>query len=238
MFRDKIELKGFDKTDAEYKDLLGRVLAIQADCEIGGPYLYVKDMLPTAPTKMDQLIVARTAAEEIDHFRKVARVARDIGVDVSYVLSWPNEKRYLEAFRGLINTWGDYAVFGFLIERVGLYQLEEFSDCTYVALPQILPEIIKEELGHIGFGTNKTAELAAKGDEQKEKVQSAVNFWYIKALTCSATRSRSDPSDSSTGESNAEPTLEAREEYIREVSPLIETMGLHVPDPVKGRKYL
>lgn len=61
MFRDKIELNDFDKMDAEYKDLLGRVLAIQADCEIGGPHLYVKDMLPSAPTKMDQLIVARTA---------------------------------------------------------------------------------------------------------------------------------------------------------------------------------
>lgn len=103
-------------------------------------------------------------------------------MDVSYVLSWPNEKRYLEAFRGVINTWEDYAVFGFLIDRVGLYQLEEFSDCTYVALPRILPEIIKEELGHIGFGTNKTLELAATGDEQKQNIQKALDFWYPKAL--------------------------------------------------------
>jgi hypothetical protein len=51
MFRDKIELNDFDKMDAEYKDLLGRVLAIQADCEIGGPHLYVKDMLPNRPNK-------------------------------------------------------------------------------------------------------------------------------------------------------------------------------------------
>ena len=123
MFRDKIEPRDFEKMDPEYKELLERVLAIQADCEIGGPHLYVKDMLPTAPTKTDQLIVARTAAEEIDHYRKVARVAGEIGVDVSYVLSWPNEKRYLEAFRGLITTWEDYAVFGCLIDRVGFYQL-------------------------------------------------------------------------------------------------------------------
>ena len=45
-----------------------------------------------------------------------------------------------------------------------------------------MPEIIKEELGHIGYGTNKTAELAAKGDEQKEKIQTAINFWYSQAL--------------------------------------------------------
>ena len=126
MFRDKIELKDLDKMDAEYRELLGRVVTIQADCEIGGPHLYVKDILPSAPTKVDQLMVARTAAEEMDHFRKIARVAGDMGVDVSFVLTWPNQKRYLDAFRGIIKTWEDFAIFGFLIDRVGRYQLEEF----------------------------------------------------------------------------------------------------------------
>lgn len=37
MFRDKINCDDFGKMAAEYKDLLGRVLAIQSDCEIGGP---------------------------------------------------------------------------------------------------------------------------------------------------------------------------------------------------------
>jgi hypothetical protein len=56
MFTDKIDVKDFDKMDPEYKDLLGRVLTIQADCEIGGPHLYVEKMLPAAPTKLDQLM--------------------------------------------------------------------------------------------------------------------------------------------------------------------------------------
>ena len=159
MFTDKIELKDFDKMDPEYKELLGRVLTIQADCEIGGPHLYVDKMLPAAPTKLDQLIVARTAAEEIDHFRKVARVAGDIGVDVSFVLSQPNEKRYIDAFRGLITTWEDNAVFGFLIDRVGRYQLEEFYGCSYLPLQRILSDIVTEELGHIEYGYTKTLEL-------------------------------------------------------------------------------
>ena len=49
MFTDKVELKDFEKQDPEYQDLLRRVLAIQADCEIGGPNLYVKHILPNAP---------------------------------------------------------------------------------------------------------------------------------------------------------------------------------------------
>ena len=167
MFTDKVELKDFDKMDPEYKELLARVLTIQADCEIGGPHLYVEKMLPAAPSKLDQLIVARTAAEEIDHFRKVARVAGDIGTDVTFVLSQPNEKRFIDAFRGLITTWEDHAVFGFLIDRVGRYQLEEFYDCSYLPLKRILSGIVTEELGHIEYGYNKTLELLSKGETSK-----------------------------------------------------------------------
>lgn len=238
MFTDRIEAKDFQKMDPEYQDLLGRVLAIQADCEIGGPHLYVEDMLPSAPTKMDQLIVARTAAEEIDHYRKVARVAGDIGEDVSFLLSRPNEERYVESFRGRINTWEDYAVFGFLIDRIGRYQLEEFEGCSYLPLERILPEIMTEEAGHIEFGATKTAELVEKGDESKEKIQRAINYWYIKALDMFG------HSESRRSERYVEWGLkrranrQAREDYIAEVDPLIKAMGLEVPDPLEGRHYL
>ena len=145
MFEDKIEREDLEKMPAEYKELLERVLTIQADCEIGGPHLYVKDILPTAPSQVNQLIVARTAAEEMDHYRKIAKLAGDIGTDTSFLLSIPNQKRSLEAFRGVIKTWEDFAVFGFLIDRVGRYQLEEFLDCSYLPLQRILPEILKRK---------------------------------------------------------------------------------------------
>lgn len=237
MFRDKVDLKDFEKTDPEYQDLLKRVLAIQADCEIGGPHLYLKHILPNAPTKVDQLIVARTAAEEIDHYRKMARIAGDLGVDVSYVLSRPNQERYVESFRGLITTWEDFSVFGFLIDRVGRYQLEEFIDCSYVPLERILPDTTREEEGHIDYGTNKTRELATHRPESKERVQRSIDVWYPKALdmfgSSHSKRSERYRYWGLKRRSNAE----ARAEYIREVNPLIEDMGLTVPDPDKGRTY-
>jgi ring-1,2-phenylacetyl-CoA epoxidase subunit PaaA len=238
MFCDKVELKDLEKMDPEYRDLLSRVVTIQADCEIGGPHLYVKDILPSAPSKIDQLVVARTAAEELDHYRKIARVAGDMGVDVSFVLSWPNQKRYLDAFRGKITTWEDFAVFGFLIDRVGRYQLEEFFGCTYQPLTQILPVVIKEEIGHVGYGESKTAELAAKGDESRAKVQRALDFWYIKALDMfgrsDSTRDQRYIYWGLKRRTNAQ----ARQEFIQEVDPLVEKLGLVVPDPARGRQYL
>jgi ring-1,2-phenylacetyl-CoA epoxidase subunit PaaA len=239
MFTDKVELKGFEHQDPEYKDLLARVLAIQADCEIGGPNLYVKDILPSAPTKLDQLIVARTAAEEMDHYRKMARVAGDIGVDVSYVLSRPNRERYVEAFRGTITTWEDFSVFGFLIDRVGRFQLEEFIGATYQPLARVVedPQVIREEEGHIDFGTNCTAEYAAKGGEAKERIQNAVDYWYTKGLDMFGR------SDSRRSERymywglKRRTNAEARQQYKAEVDALITQMGLTIPDPNKGRLY-
>jgi ring-1,2-phenylacetyl-CoA epoxidase subunit PaaA len=238
MFEDKIDRSALDTMPDEYKKLLARVLTIQADCEIGGPHLYVKDILIGAPNKVDQLIVARTAAEEMDHYRKIAKIAGEIGVDTSFLLSVPNQKRYLEAFRGLINTWEDFATFGFLIDRVGRFQLEEFLDCSYLPLQRILPDILKEEIGHIGFGTNQTAEMAHRGGEQQEQIQRSVDFWYVKALDMFG---RSDSERSNRfchwGLKRRSNT-QARWEFKKEVDPLIAQMGLTVPDPTAGRNYL
>ena len=238
MLEEKIERNALEAMPEEYQQLLGRVLTIQADCEIGGPHLYVKDMLLTAPTKVNQLIVARTAAEEMDHYRKIAVLAGQIGVDTSFLLSIPNQKRYLEAFRGLISSWEDFAVFGFLIDRVGRFQLEEFLDCSYLPLQRIMPEILKEEMSHVGFGTNQTADMALKGGEQREKIQKSIDFWYIKALDMFG---RSDSARSNRychWSLKRRSNTQARREFQKEVEPLIQQMGLLVPDPVAGRQYL
>ena len=239
MFSEKVDLKDLEKQDPEYQDLLRRVLAIQADCEIGGPNLYVKDILPTAPTRLDQLIVARTAAEEMDHYRKMAKIAGDFGVDVSYVLSRPNQERYVEAFRGQIQTWEDFAVFGFLIDRVGRYQLEEFIDCSYLPLARAVedPDILREEEGHIDFGTNCTAEYAAKGGESKERIQKAIDYWYVKGLDMFGNSVSRRSERYIYWGLKRRPNAVARQQYKDEVDALIKQMGLVIPDPNKGRLY-
>jgi ring-1,2-phenylacetyl-CoA epoxidase subunit PaaA len=239
-FTDKLEKpEDVGKMDDEYQHLLKRVLAIQADCEIGGPHLYIEDILLNAPTANEQLIVARTAAEEIDHYRKMARLAADLGVDTSYVLRRSNQERYVEAFRGKISTWEDYAIFGFLIDRVGRYQLEEFADCSYKPLAGILPQVLREEEGHVGHGENLTAEMAASDDpEQRRRIQDSLNRWYPQGLDMF------DMSESRRSERfvywgiKKRTNEQARQDYLDEVNPKIEAMGLQIPDARAGRHYV
>jgi 1,2-phenylacetyl-CoA epoxidase catalytic subunit len=93
-------------------------------------------------------------------------------------------------------------------------------------------------MGHIGFGTNQTAEMALKGGEQQEKIQGSVDFWYIKA------RDQFRPIGFRTLESllplgaKTAEQYSTRWEFKKEVDPLIQQMGLAVPDPITGRQYL
>jgi ring-1,2-phenylacetyl-CoA epoxidase subunit PaaA len=105
-------------------------------------------------------------------------------------------------------------------------------------LEEILPKIVKEEMSHIGYGESKTAEMALKGGESKQKAQRAVDFWYVKALDMfgrsDSTRDQRYIYWGLKRRTNAQ----AREEFIREVNPLIQKLGLAVPDRLEGRRYL
>ena len=128
-------------------------------------------------------------------------------------------------------------MFGFLIDRVGRYQLEEFYNCSYLPLQRILPDIVTEELGHIEYGFNKTLELIQSGDEGKEKAQRAEDFWYVRALDMFG-RSESKRSERYMYWGLKRRTNgEARRQYTEEVNGLLKQMGLQIPDPNKGRLY-
>ncbi len=99
MFTDKIERKDFDKMSKEFQDLLIRVLIVQTDSELGGPDLYLDSWVRLAPTVEDQVLLAKTAYEEIDHHRRFARILEDLGVDATEITKHRRGDRILEAFR-------------------------------------------------------------------------------------------------------------------------------------------
>lgn len=236
-FTGTVEARDFPKMDKEYQDLLLRLFTIQADAEIGGPHLYVDKWLLRAPKADDMWRVARICAEEVDHFRKFNRLLHEIGASADDLLHKDPEDRMVDVFRHSMDTWEDFAAFSFLIDRVGRYQLEEFIGCSYAPVTRILDRIIDEEKGHVSFGEKKLEELC-RTPEGKAKAQGAVDKYYIYALDMFG-KSRSPRNERYLyWRIKRRPNEQAREDYIREVDPLIEAMGLRVPDKLKGRKFL
>jgi 1,2-phenylacetyl-CoA epoxidase catalytic subunit len=237
-FTDRITAADVPKMPAQYRELLTRLLTIQADCEIGGPHVYGPRWFLNAPTANDMWRVTHILAEEIDHFRLINGLLNELGLDRSDLLRHTHDQRYVEAFRVPdAPTWADVAAFCCLIDRVGRFQIEEMVNSSYRPLDKVLPQIIHEELGHVGYGTARLAELAAN-PETKDEAQAAVNRWYPRGLD----------SFGRTGSQRAERYIElglkhrlneeARADYITEVKPILEGMGLSVPDETYGRRYL
>jgi ring-1,2-phenylacetyl-CoA epoxidase subunit PaaA len=237
-FNDKVTPKDFAKMAPEYKDLLIRLLTIQADCEIGGPHIYVDHWTLRAPTIDDQWRVARIASEEIDHCRKILRLLNLIDVDRSDILQRPRSKREVDAFKEDMPTWADFAAFGFLIDKVGEYQLEEMVGSTFAPIDETLPVILREEKGHVAYGEQQLEKLVKSSADGKAQAQAAIDKWFIVGLDMFG------KSGSSRTERYLEWGLkrrtneEARSEYLAEMEPKIAALGLVVPDRLLGRKYL
>jgi ring-1,2-phenylacetyl-CoA epoxidase subunit PaaA len=238
-FTDKVTTRAeFEKMDPEYQDLLIRVLTIQADCEIGGPNIYVPEGWTghRAPSAYDLWKMGQTATEEVDHFRKMNALLNDLGHDATWVVWRPREERYVDAFRAGMPTWADVSVFGLLMDRVGRYQLEEFENCSFQPLSDILPDIMREEIGHVNYGTAQLVKLC-KEPEGKEEAQVALDRWFPLALD-SFGQSESKRSERYIHWGlKRRMNADQRQQFVDEVKPLIDKMGLRQPDPEAGRKY-
>src|SRR5947208_10999806 len=151
-FTDRIEPKEFPKMPEEYRDLLTRLLTIQADCEIGGPHIYVDHWTLRAPTVDDQWRVAKIASEEIDHCRKFLRMLGLLDIDRSDILSRPRSKREVDAFKEDMPEWADFAAFGMLIDKVGEDQLDEWRESSFAPNADYRPQIITCYKGHTFSG--------------------------------------------------------------------------------------
>ncbi len=235
-FTGKVNQQNFSEMPEEYRELLLRVFYIQADAEIGGPHLYVDKWLLRAPTADDMWRVARIAAEEVDHFRKFNNLLKELGRPADDLIHKDLEDRMVDVFRHSMDAWVDFATFSFLIDRVGRYQVEEFLDCSYEPVRGVLPRVIDEEKGHVKFGELKLEELV-KTPEGKKAAQESIDKYYPMALDMFG-RSESKRSERFVYWGiKRRLNAKAREEYIKEVDPEIDRLGLNVPDKVAGRKF-
>ena len=228
-FGDRVSTRAeFDRMPEEYRELLTRVLRIQADCEIGGPHLYVTNWVLTAPSADDIWRMSRIAAEEVDHFRKINKLLKLIGSSADDRLWVDREERYVDAFKSEMPSWADIAVFGLLIDRVGEYQLDEFKDSSFEPLNQMLPPILREEQGHVSFGLHKCRDLIDQG--RKDEVQAAIDRWYPEALDMFGSATSRRVAKYVKWGLKRRTNEQARREYKAEADGVLRELGLDIPD--------
>ncbi len=224
--------------------LVVKLMVVQADTEFASIQQH-RPWLDTAPTLEDRWIESRIVADEARHGLQACRILRDFGEEgqryIDELLSKREGEHKLDAFNMKFNVWGDVGAFTCLVDRVGVYQLRAFQECSYGPLARAMPLMLSEEQLHLNFGASVLRRMVQDGPKyygSKADAQAAVNKWYPRALDMFG------HSNSATSRRAIEYGLkrwtneEARARYIQEVSSLATAIGLELPPPEFDRHIL
>ena len=227
----------------DYAKFLKRLLYVQADTEFASVQQH-RPLLDRSPSLDDRWTEARIVADEMRHGYQICKLLEDFGPEgealIQDLLNRHMGEHKLDSFNMEFEKWSDVAAFAMFVDRVGIYQLRSFQECSYGPLARAIPLMLAEEQLHIGFGANALKRIA--NDENyygdKEEAQAAVNKWFPRALDMFG------HSDSEGSELAVRLGIkkwrneEARKMYLEEVGRLLAGMGLEMPDPMANRRVL
>lgn len=226
------------------RKLLVKLMVVQADTEFASIQQH-RPWLDLAPTLEDRWIEARIVADEARHGLQACRILRDFGEEgqrwIDDLLTKREGEHKLDAFNMKFDRWSDVGAFTCLVDRVGVYQLRAFQECSYGPLARAMPLMLSEEQLHLNFGASVLRRMVQDGPSYAgtpEEAQQAVNKWYPRALDMFG------HSNSETSRKAIEFGLkrwtneEARHRYIEEVAGLMRHVGLDLPPETADRHVL
>jgi len=228
----------------EMRKLIIRLMVVQADTEFASIQQH-RPWLDQAPVLEDRWIEARIVADEARHGLQACRILRDFGEEgqryIDDLLTKREGEHKLDAFNMKFDRWSDVGAFTCFVDRVGVYQLRAFQECSYGPLARAMPLMLSEEQLHLNFGASVLRRMAKDGPKyagSKEEAQAAIRKWYPRALDMFG-HSQSETSRLAIDLGLKRWTNEeARERYIAEIAPIIRSMGLELPPADFDRRIL
>jgi ring-1,2-phenylacetyl-CoA epoxidase subunit PaaA len=186
-----------DMTD-DYRDNLTNLMTMQADSELAGCYGYMP-WIQKAPNIEEKFAVSNIVRDEMRHALAMYGLLEKVGVDIEAHMGQHNytsrdagatdnigEKRLgsdkrVNIFYYPIDTWYDFIMFNFCMDRGAGHQLEDVRQCSYGPWAREIERIFKEELMHVAHGNYWVKKLAEK-PETKEPLQEALDRWYLRTM--------------------------------------------------------
>lgn len=191
-------IESVDEMSDEYYENLSNLMLQQADSELAGAFGYVPWIMK-APTTEEKLAVANIVKDEVRHARAMYRLLTDIGIDAEshvgnhdYTLrvdlkadelkdKRAAEDKRVNIFYYTIDTWADFVMFQFCMDRGAGHQLEDVRKSTYGPWKREIERIFKEEMMHVNHGDFWVKKLTFDNGTHAE-VQRALDRWYPRTM--------------------------------------------------------
>lgn len=188
-----------------------------------------------APGPADRLRITQFVADELRHGLIFEGLLHQLGEDTTDVESYSS----IEAlnFVDSLESWADLAVMNTIGDRAGGFQLQDYELSSYAPLARAGTSVARDERGHAAMGLLHLRAVC-ETEEGRKEAQRCLEHWYPLCL---------DMFGTSTGKRQwryielglkTKTNEELRQEYLAEVNPILEELGLDVPDPLANRKFL
>jgi ring-1,2-phenylacetyl-CoA epoxidase subunit PaaA len=192
------KVEATDEMPDEYRQALLNLMTQQADSELSGAYGYIP-WIEQAPNIHEKLLVAQIVKDEVRHAYAMYKLLGELGVDVDSRISEQDFATRLEEgnlnigterksqdkrvniFYYPIETWTDFIMFNFCMDRGAGHQLEDAMDSSYAPWCRTIKTIFQEEVMHMNHGDTWVYKLAAD-PQTKDAVQTALNKWYPRTM--------------------------------------------------------
>jgi len=192
-------IENCDDMSDEYYELLTNLMMQQADSELAGAFGYVPWIMK-APTTEEMLVVSNITRDEVRHARAMFRLLEDLQIpveehvkeqDFSFRLDNPEadigaqraaKDSRVNIFYYPINSWADFCMFNFCMDRGAGHQLEDVKESTYGPWQREIARIFREEMTHVGHGDFWVKKLALESPETKKEIQKALDLWYPRTM--------------------------------------------------------
>ena len=169
--------------DESYRKMVLTLMDRQAGREIATAEVFGQCVIH-APSVDDKIRITRYQNEELKHFKLVAKLMAELGVDIdAYVRNRQKAgARFTgdEADIGIVD-WIDATLFNFMIDRAATFQLSEYTRGSYLPLARANQAIVKDEEGHKSFGEVCLVEMC-KDAATRAEIQRRFKKWFVAAM--------------------------------------------------------
>ena len=240
-----------DEMSDEYREHLTNLMMMQADSELAGAFGYVP-WIQKSPDIKETLQVAQIVKDEIRHARVMYRLLEGMGVDVDDYFNKHNfslrvdaadigtervaDDKRVNIFYYPIETWYDFIMFNFCMDRGAGHQLEDSLDCSYKPWCDTMEGIFKEETMHMAHGDQWVRRLAAD-PKTREATQKALEVWYPRTMNIFGRANSSKNKIYRKYGLKKRDNDEVRQAFAQDIAGKAAKFGLRVPEwkPVESK---
>ena len=237
-----------DEMSATYRENLVHLMTMQADSELAGAYGYVPWIMK-APGVEEKLVVAQIVKDETRHAKVMYDLLEELGQDVAAHVGTHDQSfarrlddseadigtarvasdKRVNIFYYPIDTWADFVMFNFCMDRGAGHQLEDVRHSSYGPWRRGVEGIFKEERMHIRHGELWIKRLA-ENPATRDDAERTFHKWYVRTMNIFGRPGSSKNRLYQELGLKRRDNDEVRRTFSEEVRGLVEALGWRVPE--------